>query len=263
LNVPTVATNPDFDVLYWVGCAAAYDARLQRVARSLARLLVHANVNFAVLGPDERCNGETARRMGDELLFHQLASENLATFRRWGLDRGAKTVVTHCPHCVNSFRLDYPQLGANLRAIHHTEFLADLIRSGQLVVPPGHALTGSVTYHDPCYLSRVWGVVDAPRELLKISTGHGNVVEMERRGRDTACCGAGGGRMWFDDAPGTRIGRGRVQEAVSTGAKTLAVACPFCQIMTGDGIAAMEGDMVVRDVAEILAEAVFGDDAQH
>jgi Fe-S oxidoreductase len=262
LDVPTVATNPEFDVLYWVGCAAAYDPRLQRVALSVVRLFVHAKVNFAVLGPDEKCNGETARRMGDELLFHQLASENIATFERWGLNRGAKTIVAHCPHCVNSFRLDYPQLGANLRAIHHTEFLAELVETGRLIVPPGSVVPGSVTYHDPCYLARVWNVTDAPRELLRTSATKENLVEMQRRERNTSCCGAGGGRMWFDDAPETRVGRSRVKEALSTGATTLAVACPFCLIMAADGVAEQGGAMEVRDVAEILAAAIFREDAQ-
>ena len=257
LDVPTVATNPGFEVLYWVGCAAAYDPRLQRVARSVVRLLVHAKVNFAVLGPDERCNGETARRMGDELLFHQLASENIATFERWGLTRGEKTILAHCPHCVNSFRLDYPQLGAKLRAIHHTEFLAELVKSGRLIVPPGSAVPGSVTYHDPCYLARVWDVADAPRDLLSRVATKEALVEMPRHGRNTSCCGAGGGRMWFDDAPETRTGRSRVTEALATGAATLAVACPFCLTMTTDGVAAQGGAMEVRDVAEILAAAIF------
>jgi Fe-S oxidoreductase/nitrate reductase gamma subunit len=259
VNVPTVEDNPDFEVLYWVGCASAYDRRLQRVANSVVKLLTAARVNFAVLGRRERCTGEAARRMGDELLFQQLATENLATFSRVGLDQVNRRIVSHCPHCVNSFRLDYVHQGVKLNAVHHSEFLAELVRSGRLTFPPGMSATKSVTFHDPCYLARVWNVTDAPRQLIELSTAPGGFAEMPRRGRETACCGAGGGRMWFDDSPQTRIGQGRVDEALATGAETLAVACPFCLIMTSDGVAARGGQMEVRDLAEILADLVVED----
>ncbi|MSU20349.1 MAG: 4Fe-4S dicluster domain-containing protein [Pedosphaera sp.] len=264
LHVPTVQENPDCEVIYWVGCAAAYDRRLQKVARSVVKLLRAAGVNFAVLGNLERCTGEAARRMGDELLFQQLAGKNLETFARFGVRRGAKRIVSHCPHCVNSFQQDYPQLGASLDVIHHTEFLSELVRAGRLKIPPGHsAATGigatTVTYHDPCYLARVQGVTAAPRALLKLASGAGNLVEMPRHGRQTACCGAGGGRMWFDDAPDQRIGRSRVTEAIATGAQTLAVSCPFCLITTADGLAGRACNTAVRDVAEILADGLVSE----
>jgi Fe-S oxidoreductase/nitrate reductase gamma subunit len=259
LNVPTVADVPDFEVLYWVGCAAAYDRRLQRVARAVVRLLKAANVKFAVLGNQERCTGEAARRIGDELLFQQLAAENLATFERNGLADRKRRIVTHCPHCANSFRNDYAQLGGPLDVVHHAEFLAELMRDGRIIPKAGNGVSESVTYHDPCYLARVGGVIEAPRQLIAQSSP-GHLVEMPRHGRQTACCGAGGGRMWFDDTAESRIGRGRVAEAEATGARTLAVSCPFCLTMTTDGLAARDGGMDVRDVAEILADAVLAPD---
>ena len=261
LNVPTVQDNPGYEVLYWVGCAAVYDRRLQKVARSVVKLLRAANVNYAVLGNLERCTGEAARRMGDELLFQQLAGKNIETFERFGVRRGAKRIVSHCPHCVNSFRQDYSQLGAKLDVVHHSEFLSELVRMERLPKPTttGGATgtgPGSVTYHDPCYLARVQGVTAAPRTLLNLAAGPGSLVEMPRHGRQTSCCGAGGGRMWFDDTADRRVGQSRVAEALATGAQTLAVSCPFCLTMTADGLAARGSTMAVRDIAEILADAL-------
>jgi Fe-S oxidoreductase/nitrate reductase gamma subunit len=261
LRVPNVQDNPDCEVLYWVGCAAAYDRRLQKVARSVVKLMQAADVNFAVLGNAEGCTGEAARRMGDELLFQQLAGKNIETFERFGVRRGAKRIVSHCPHCVNSFRQDYPQLGANLEVIHHTEFLDELIRKGRLKISTDKSVaagakSASVTYHDPCYLARVQNVTAAPRALLSQVAGPKGIVEMARHGRQTSCCGAGGGRMWFDDSADKRVGQSRIAEALGTRARTLAVSCPFCLTMTTDGIAARDGRMAVRDIAEILADAL-------
>jgi Fe-S oxidoreductase len=261
LRVPNVQDNPDCDVLYWVGCAAAYDRRLQKVARSVVKLMQAAGVNFSVLGNSEGCTGEAARRMGDELLFQQLAGKNIATFERFGVRRGAKRIVSHCPHCVNSFRQDYSQLGADLDVVHHTEFLDELMHGGRLQ-PSAESLarTGatpiSITYHDPCYLARVQNVTAAPRALLSRVAGENGIVEMPRHGRQTSCCGAGGGRMWFDDTVDKRVGQSRVAEALETGARTLCVSCPFCLTMTTDGIAARNGGMTVRDIAEILADTL-------
>jgi Fe-S oxidoreductase/nitrate reductase gamma subunit len=261
LDVPTVQDNPGFEVLYWIGCAAAYDRRLQKVARSIVKLFRAADVNFAVIGNLEHCTGEAARRMGDELLFQQLAGKNLETFDRIGVQQRGKRIVSHCPHCVNTFQQDYPQLGANLDVVHHTEFLDALVRRGLLPKPtdtPGGASatgSGGVTYHDPCYLARVRDVTTAPRNLLDFAE-RGSLVEMPRHGRKTACCGAGGGRMWFDDTADRRVGQSRVDEALATKAGTLAVSCPFCLTMTADGLAARGSTMVVRDIAEILADAL-------
>jgi Fe-S oxidoreductase/nitrate reductase gamma subunit len=266
LDVPLAKDRADFSVLYWIGCAAAYDRRIQKVARSVARLLAAAKVPFAVLGPEERCTGECARRMGDEFLFQQLAAANIATLERYGVKRGAKKIVSHCPHCVNSFKQDYEQMGGDYEVVHHTELLAQLAAEGRL---PAAGLTKSdqaakLTYHDPCYLARVAAITEAPRQLIQLTLVGGDrreLAEMPRHGRQTSCCGAGGGRMWFDDAPATRVGVGRVREALATGADTVAVSCPFCLIMATDGTRALGSNAQVVDVAELLARAVFGENS--
>jgi Fe-S oxidoreductase len=262
LEVSVAAEAADYDVLYWVGCAATYDRRIQRIARSVAQLLNAAKVRFAVLGNEERCTGESARRMGDEFLFQELAGRNIETLARHNVRRGAKTIVSHCPHCVNSFKQDYPQLGGDYEVIHHSEYLAKLVAEGRLPAPaPKTEGSGAVTYHDPCYLARVGGVTEQPRQLLGAAVGnsdpgYSSIVEMPRNRRATSCCGAGGGRMWFDDPPSERAGTGRVQEVIETGVKTVAVGCPFCMVMLTDGLAARDASMQVKDVAEILAEAL-------
>ena len=251
LNVPTVKEAPDFDVLYWVGCAAAYDRRTQKVARAVVKCLQAANINFAVLGPEERCTGETARRLGDEFLFQELAEANTSTLEK----HGVKRIVTHCPHCLNSFKNDYPQLGLQVEVTHHTEFLAELIRDGSLSMDQTASDSPRTTFHDPCYLARVSGVTESPRELLGASLGStAETMEMSRSRCQTACCGAGGGRMWMDDAPETRIGTDRLNEVLSTKVDTVAVACPFCLKMFDDGLAAADTSMVAVDVAELLSD---------
>jgi len=242
LNVPTVQDNPGFDVLYWVGCSAAYDRRTMKVARAVAQLLQRAEVNFAVLGPEERCTGESARRMGDEFLFQELAMTNIETFTK----HAVKKIVTHCPHCLNSLRQDYPQFDGHYEVIHHSQFLGELVAAKKLKAAA--VMSESVTYHDPCYLARVNGITEAPRALLP------EITEMPRSGCQTACCGAGGGRMWFDAAAEERIGASRITEALDTGAKTVAVSCPFCMTMMTDGIAAKDETVQVRDVSELMLE---------
>ncbi len=244
LDVPTVRDNPGFDVLYWVGCSAAYDRRTMKVARAVAQLLKRAEVNFAVLGPEERCTGESARRMGDEFLFQELAATNIDALAR----HGVKKIITHCPHCLNSLRQDYPQFDGHYEITHHTQYLGELVAADKLKAAPAQDET--VTYHDPCYLARVNGITSAPRELLPA-----NLKEMPRHGCQTACCGAGGGRMWFDDPATERIGVGRVAEALDTGAKTVAVSCPFCLTMMTDGVAAKNREVEVRDIAELMMDA--------
>jgi Fe-S oxidoreductase/nitrate reductase gamma subunit len=258
LDVPLASEHRDFDVLYWVGCAAAYDRRVQKVARSFVRLLKAAKVNFAVLGTEERCTGESARRMGDEFLFQQLAAQNVETLSK----RGVQRIVAHCPHCVNSFRNDFPQVGGRYEVVHHSQLLAELIREERLVPKEeSNVDCGAVTYHDPCYLARASGITDAPRAVLAtgLNGAEGaNIVELPRNRRQTSCCGAGGGRMWFDDPPAQRVGQGRVREIAQSGANTVAVSCPFCLIMLGDGLAAEKPDSRVRDIAEVLAETILG-----
>jgi Fe-S oxidoreductase len=260
LDVPLASKYADFEVLYWVGCAAAYDRRVQKVARSFVRLLQAAGMKFAVLGPEERCTGESARRMGDELLFQQLAATNVETLAQ----RNVRRIVGHCPHCVNSLRNDYPQAGGNYEVLHHSQLLAELVEQGRLMAADSDAAAKAITYHDPCYLARASGVTEEPRAVLSAVTGAGSelpVVELPRNRRQTSCCGGGGGRMWFDDQLAQRIGQSRVREIAESGADTVAVSCPFCLIMLGDGLAAQRPDMRVRDVAEVLADAVLGPEA--
>jgi len=252
LDVPLARDHADFEVLYWVGCAAAYDRRIQKVARAVARLLQAADVNFAVLGPEERCTGESARRMGDEFLFQELAATNLESLGRYSV----RKIVTHCPHCLNSFKHDYPQFGGQFEVVHHTEFLAELVDQGKLKIDTSDAESHDrLTYHDPCYLARVNNVTEAPRDLIQL-TAPNEFVEMSRHSQATSCCGAGGGRMWFDDAPDTRVGVDRVTEALETGADTVVVSCPFCRTMMNDGVAAQDSEVQVKDIAEVLADLI-------
>jgi Fe-S oxidoreductase len=247
LNVHTVDANPDFEYLFWVGCAAAFDPRAQKVARATVQLLQEAKVNFAVLGTMERCTGDPARRLGDEFLFQELAQANVQTLN----GRKVKKIVTPCPHCFNTLKNEYPQFGGSFQVEHHSQMLAGLVRDGRL--QGSGKLTGGVTLHDPCYLARVNGEIAAPRAILKSATGS-SVREMPRHGAKTFCCGAGGGRMWFDEPPAQRVSNIRAAEVVGTGARTLATACPFCLNMMTDAMAGTAGGQStnVQDIAEIL-----------
>ena len=255
-RAPTVKENPGFEILYWIGCAGAYDRRAQRVTKAVVKLLNAAEVNFAILGTEERCTGDSARRLGDEFLFQELAQANIATLAKYRV----RTILVHCPHCLNAFKNDYPEFGGRYEIVHHTQYLVKLIQDGKLKVPgelPA-TLTGPVTFHDSCYLARVNQVEMEPRSVLKSAIDAGrptiNLREMPRHGAKGFCCGAGGGRMWMEEDPKQRVSSERAKEAISTGAKTVAVACPFCLTMMTDGIAAQGSDARVLDVAEVLAE---------
>jgi Fe-S oxidoreductase len=255
LGVPPAKENPNFDVLYWVGCAGSYDRRAQRVARAFVKLLKHANVNFVILGREEKCTGESARRLGDEFLFQELVQENIATLARYNV----RKIVTHCPHCLNSLVKDYAQFGGNYEVIHHTQFLERLLTEGRLKVEGAASVSDAMTYHDPCYLARVNGIHQSPRKVLAAASGGGTLSasglrEMPRNREKTFCCGAGGGRMWMEEDPKKRVSTVRAKEALETGAKTVAVGCPFCLTMMTDGVAAQTDSARVLDVAEILAE---------
>jgi Fe-S oxidoreductase/nitrate reductase gamma subunit len=253
LGAPTVQQNPKFELLYWIGCAGSYDRRAQRVAAAVVKLLNHAGVNFAILGREEKCTGESARRLGDEFLFQELAQVNIATLAKYNV----RKILTHCPHCLNSLLKDYSQFGGHYEVVHHTQFLAQLIESGQLkaVLESKSAPQGTVTYHDPCYLARVNGIHDAPRSVLNTALRTGsNLREMPRRREKTSCCGAGGGRMWMEEDPKQRVSSERAREALATGASTVAVGCPFCLTMLTDGVAAQDSNARVLDVAQILVE---------
>nr|MBA2382158.1 (Fe-S)-binding protein [Chloroflexota bacterium] len=238
-TVAAMAAEPggldELEVLYWVGCAAAFDERNKRVARAFATCLSAAGVRFAILGQEESCTGDPARRMGNDYVFQILASGNVETLNRYGM--GQRTIVTACPHCFNTISNEYGQLGGSFRVVHHSVYLQGLLADGRLrVVEEGAAAAGSVTFHDSCYLARYNGGVAAPRDVLGSVPGL-ELREMEKSGRNTFCCGAGGGRMWMEETRGTRINAERTRQALETGAATVATSCPFCMVMIKDGLA--------------------------
>ncbi len=239
--------EPAPEVLYWVGCAASFDERARTAAQSTAKLLKAAGVDFAILGPRESCTGDPARRMGNEYLFQAHAEQNVGTLNEAGVTK----IVASCPHCFNTLSGEYPDFGGNYEVVHHSELLAELVRDGRLSPAAGE---GSVTYHDSCYLARHNDVMADPRELVEAV---GKPVEMERSGKRTFCCGAGGAHMWMEERGGL-INEERAREAAATGAETLAVACPFCTVMLDDGVRANGDELRVADVSTLLAESLEG-----
>lgn len=246
-DVPTLAEHPEAEYLYWPGCSGAFDSRNRKVTLALVKLLKKAGVDFAILGNEEKCCGDSARRMGNEFVYFMLASENIATLQAYGV----KKIIVQCPHCYQSLARDYPQLGGTFEVIHHSELLAQLVREGRLEVP--RTVNETVCFHDSCYLGRYQDVYDAPREVIA-QTG-ATVVEMERHGKHSFCCGAGGGRMWLEENTGERINVARTEQALATGADAVATACPFCLTMLADGMTTLEGNKDVLDIAEIMAGA--------
>ena len=245
----------EVEYLFWVGCAGAYEDRAKKTTKAVAELLHMAGVNFAVLGKRETCTGDPARRSGNEFLYQILSQENIATFNETFGDRskGKKKVVVTCPHCFTTIGRDYAQSGFELEMLHHTQLLNTLIKEGRLKPSP-HKSDKKLTYHDPCYLGRHNQIYAPPRELLEASGC--DVEEMPRNKERSFCCGGGGGRMWMEEKLGTRINLNRVDEAIDTGAQEVAVACPFCRIMVGDGMVARQSDVEVLDVAQILLRSV-------
>jgi Fe-S oxidoreductase len=252
LELPQLAEQPDveFEVLLWVGCAGALNERNQSVTRAVAQLLQRAGVRFAVLGREERCTGDPARRIGHEYLFTTLAQQNIATLARYNV----RKILTACPHCFNTFKNEYPQLGGRYEVVHHSEFLNDLVASGRLTPTAGQF--EHVTFHDPCYLGRYNDVYDAPRSVLDAIPG-GKRSEPEWNRRNALCCGGGGGFAFMEETRGTRMNQNRTQQLLRTGAKTVAVGCPFCMIMVEDGVktAAPDRAVEVLDIAEMLEHA--------
>jgi Fe-S oxidoreductase len=251
LNVPVLSeAQSDPDVLLWVGCGGALVERNQKSTRALATLLERAGVSYAILGREEKCTGDPARRMGNEFLFEQLAQENVDLMTK----HKVKKVVTSCPHCFNTFRNEYPRMGAKFEVVHHTEFLGKLIESGKLKMKPGDLR--KIALHDPCYLSRHNGITDAPRELLRSASGT-KLIEAERSGKESFCCGGGGGMSFVDEPAGQRVNQERSREMLETGADTVAVACPFCTTMMEDGVNAQKGDrqVEVKELSELVLEA--------
>ena len=241
----------DVEYLFWVGCAGAYEDRAKKTTKAVAELLHMAGVNFAVLGKRETCTGDSARRAGNEFLYQILSQENIETFKETFGDRpkGKKKVVVTCPHCFTTIGRDYAQSGYELEMLHHTQLLNTLVREGKLKTSP-HKADQKITFHDPCYLGRHNQIYAPPRELLEASGC--DVEEMPRNQERSFCCGGGGSRMWIEEKIGTRININRVEEAIATGAPEVAVACPFCRIMIGDGVNAKESSVEVLDVAQVL-----------
>jgi Fe-S oxidoreductase len=237
--------DPAPEYLYWVGCASSFDERARRTAESTAKLLQRAGVEFAILGPREACTGDPARRMGNEYVFQAFAEQNVQTLNA----AGVKKIIANCPHCFNTLGNEYPDFGGDYEVIHHSELLARLVAEGRLSPRRDEGL--SITYHDSCYLARHNDVLAPPRDLV---AAVGSPVEMERSGKQTFCCGAGGAHMWMEERAGA-INENRVHEAAATGAGTLAVACPYCTVMLDDGVQSTGDAMRVVDVATLLAEA--------
>lgn len=247
LNLTTINDNPDPEILWWVGCAPATDARAQRTARAFAEILNTAGVNFAVLGQMEQCTGDSARRAGNEFLFNEMATANVELLN----EVAPKRIVTTCPHCLHTLANEYPAFGGNYTVIHHSQLLNELITSGQLKLNP--EADHNVTFHDPCYLGRQNDILIDPRHVIQST--HANLIELDRSSKKSFCCGAGGAQMWKEEEEGVeRVSANRFREAQSSGADTLAVGCPFCMIMLNDAKKDAGSDMQVLDIAEIVLD---------
>jgi Fe-S oxidoreductase len=255
LDIPTLSDKPKAPVLFWVGCSASYDDRAKKIARATARLMKQAGVDFAILGTEESCTGDPARRAGNEILFATLAEANAATINGYREQGGARTVVTTCPHCFNTLKNEYPDFGLHVEVVHHTDFLLSLVAEGKLV--PSKPVTGRVVYHDSCYLGRYNGVYDPPREILRRIPGV-ELVEPEYWTKQRGlCCGAGGAQMFMEEQNHDRVNVKRTLQLLDTGAKTVATGCPFCMTMLTDGIKSksLEDTIKQLDVAELLDQS--------
>jgi Fe-S oxidoreductase len=274
LDIPLMAENPDADVLYWVGCMGSFDERNKKVATAVAKILKAAHINFAILGPEEWCTGDPARRIGNEYLWQMMAQQNIETLDGYGFNRSSalnghhghasgngavakhRTVLTACPHCFNTIQNEYPQLGGDYEVVHHTTFINDLLANQSITLPEGFDHR-KLTYHDPCYIGRYNDVYDEPRRVLNVLNSKG-VTEMHRNRNKSFCCGGGGGRAWLEETIGERVNQTRVNEALETGASVLAAACPFCITMFDDGIKGVEAEEKMRteDISEIVVQAI-------
>ncbi len=259
-EVPIMANLPEgteVDVLWWVGCAGAYDPRNQKVTKAIAKILHAAGVNFAILGEEETCTGDAARRAGNEYLFQQLAQQNIETLNSYKF----KLILTQCPHCFNTLLNEYPQFGGNYQVMHHTQYIEALLAEGQVKVEAEVKAEAKITFHDPCYLGRYNDEYDAPR-YLATATGM-KLVEMAKSKSQAMCCGGGGARVWMEDEGETRVNYNRLAQIQATGCTEVGVACPFCMVMLEDAKGAKGAEeLVIRDVAEIVAEALIMPDSE-
>ena len=251
MNIKTIAEDNSGEILFWVGCAGSFDARYKKVTQSFAKLMQKANVDFRILGTEEKCNGDTARRLGNEYLAQMMMKDNVDTLNNYGV----KKIVTACPHCFHSLKNEYPQFGGNFEVMHHSQLIDQLIEEGRIQLKESEEKKGKITYHDSCYLGRYNGVYDSPRNSLK-RIKNLELAEMKRNKSRGFCCGAGGGRMFLEDEEGGRINEERTKEALGTNADTVASACPFCMTMITDGVKQFEksDDVSVKDIAEIILE---------
>jgi Fe-S oxidoreductase len=249
-----IAAGRQPEILFWVGCAGSYDQRAQKITRAFALILEKVNLSFAILGPEEKCTGDPARRAGNEFLFQMMAYQNIQTLNAYGVTR----IVTTCPHCFNVLKNEYPVLGGRYEVVHHVELLQQLIDEGRIRLKENGPFHGKkITYHDSCYLGRANGIYEAPRKVLQALDV--TLVEMASNRSRGMCCGAGGGQMWKEEEPGTsRVNTRRTAQALDTGAGVLSSNCPFCMTMLSDGVkgADRQDDIAVLDIAELVAESM-------
>jgi len=242
------------EILFWVGCSGSFDQRAQKITKAFATILEKAGVSFAILGKEEMCTGDPARRAGNEFLFQMMAYQNIQTLNNYGI----KKIVTACPHCFNILKNEYPALGGNYEVVHHTVFLQQLIDEGKIKLKNGGSFKGKkITYHDSCYLGRGNDIYEAPRKVLEALDTE--LIEMKRCRSKGLCCGAGGAQMFKEEEKGTtRVNFERTDEAISTGASVIASACPFCNTMLTDGVKnrEKEAEIKVMDVAELIADSL-------
>jgi heterodisulfide reductase subunit D len=258
MNVPTVAElvarGESPEILFWVGCSGSFDQRAQKITRAFAAILEKVGINYAILGKEEMCNGDPARRAGNEFLFQMMAYQNIQVLNNYGI----KKIVTACPHCFNILKNEYPALGGNYEVIHHSVFLQQLIDEGKIKLEGGGSFKGKkITYHDSCYLGRANNIYEAPRKVLEALDAE--LIEMKRCRSKGLCCGAGGAQMFKEEEKGTtRVNFERTNEAIATGAAIIAAACPFCNTMLTDGVknAEKESETRVMDIAELIAASI-------
>ncbi len=251
MNIKTMSEDPGCDILFWVGCAGSFDNRYKKVTRAFAAIMQKAGINFRILGTEERCNGDTARRLGNEYLAQIMIKGNIEILNNYGV----KKIVTACPHCFHSLGNEYKQFGGNYEVMHHSQLIEEMLTQGKIQLRKDNDKKEKVTYHDSCYLGRYNDVYDSPRKSLR-DNGNLELVEMKRNKSKGFCCGAGGGRMFLEDEEGGRINVERTKEALETGADTVASACPFCMTMLTDGVKHFEKseEVAVKDIAEIVLE---------